>query len=53
MVLAGGQIAAALLLVRAAEGAGLDAGALRHYITNACKEGGTTAEDQWQERHSR
>ena len=49
---AGGQPAVAVLLVRAAR-PGLDAGALRHYITNAYKEGGTTAEDQWQGRHSR
>ena len=31
----------------------LDAGALRQYSTNACKEGGKTAEGQGQERHSR
>jgi hypothetical protein len=42
----------AVLLVRAARH-GLDAGARRHYIPNASKEGGTTAEDQWQERPSR
>ena len=36
---AGGQTAVAVLLVRAAR-PGLDAGALRHYIPNACKEGG-------------
>ena len=41
-----------VLLVRAAR-PGLDAGALRHYIPNACKEGGKTAEGQWQERYSR
>jgi hypothetical protein len=34
-------------------GPDLDAGALRQYIPNACQEGGTTAEDPWQERHSR
>jgi hypothetical protein len=34
-------------------GPDLDAGALRHYITTACKEVGKTAEDPWQERHSR
>ena len=38
---------------QSAHGPGLDAGARRHYITTACKEGGTTAEDPWQERHSR
>ena len=38
MVLAGGQTAAALLLVRAAEDAGLDAGALRQYIAKPGKE---------------
>jgi len=34
-------------------GPDLDAGALRQYIPNACQEGGKTAEDPWQERHSR
>jgi hypothetical protein len=48
---AGGQPAVAVLLVRATR-PGLDAGALGHYSTNACTEGGTTAEDPWQERHS-
>src|SRR5262249_61663990 len=48
---AGGQTAVAALPVRAAR-PGLAAGALGHYSTNACKEGGKTAEDQWQERHS-
>jgi hypothetical protein len=43
--LASGQTAVAVLLVRAAR-PGLDAGALRHYIPNACTKGGTTAEDQ-------
>ena len=49
---AGGQKAVAVLLVRAAR-PGLDAGALRHYSTNACKEGGKTAENPWNEGHSR
>ena len=49
---AGGQKAVAVLLVRAAR-PGLDAGALRHYSTNACKEGGKTAENPWKEGHSR
>jgi hypothetical protein len=48
----GGQNAVAVVLVRAAR-PGLDAGALRHYIPNACTEGGKPAEDPWQERHSR
>jgi len=34
-------------------GPGLDVGALGQYIPNACTKGGTTAEDPWQERHSR
>src|SRR5262245_11913509 len=49
---AGSQAAMAILLEHAARPA-LDAGALRHYIPNACMEGGATAEGQWQERHSR
>ena len=47
-----GQTAIAVLLVRTAR-SGLDAGALGHYIPNACTEGGKTAEDQWQEWHRR
>ena len=43
---AGGQNAVAVLLGRAAR-PGLDAEARWHYIPNACKEGGQTAEDQW------
>jgi hypothetical protein len=34
-------------------GPALDAGARRQYIPNACQEGGKTAEDPGQERHSR
>src|SRR5262245_20790569 len=48
---AGGQKAVAVLLVRAAR-PGLDAGALRHYSTNACKGGGKSAENPWKEGHS-
>ena len=45
LALAGGQTRVAVLLVRATRPS-LDAGALRHYSTNACKEGGKTTEDQ-------
>jgi hypothetical protein len=38
---------------RGLEGLTLDAGAPRHYIPNACKEGGQTAEEQWQECYNR